>query len=305
MSKLLNRPARVQIDPEELNEEELPPQNGLVFNIWYNKWSGGNNEFHLIKAKHKLNTETDIGYTKADKQPTQQFFCLFFAKGMCCKGKKCTYLHRIPTVNDVFPMTVDCFGREKFSDYKDDMSGIGSFNKVNTTLYVSGLVVKEDTHDLLDQEFRRFGKIKKIYVLNSKNCAFITFKDEVSAQFAKEAMIGQSLYGTDVLNCKWAKEDPNPAAIKENKRQQEENTKEAVLGLLEKYEQQKQQQREQEEMEQQEPVVEEPVDAEPEQERAKAPKQITSSMFNSNSLSLLKQLQKKKKAKQNNKVSKQ
>lgn len=35
------RPARVQIDPEELQNQEPPPQTGTTYNIWYNKWSGG------------------------------------------------------------------------------------------------------------------------------------------------------------------------------------------------------------------------------------------------------------------------
>lgn len=35
------RPARVQIDPDELQNQEPPPQTGTTYNIWYNKWSGG------------------------------------------------------------------------------------------------------------------------------------------------------------------------------------------------------------------------------------------------------------------------
>ncbi len=35
------RPARPQIDPDELQNQEPPPQTGTTYNIWYNKWSGG------------------------------------------------------------------------------------------------------------------------------------------------------------------------------------------------------------------------------------------------------------------------
>lgn len=228
------KPARVQVDPDEFTED-LPPQTGTVFNIWYNKWSGGGSQFTLVKAKYKLNVERDTGYTKADKLD-RPYFCLFFAKGMCCKGKKCEYLHRVPTEEDVFPLTVDCFGREKFADFRDDMSGVGSFNTVNKTLYIGGLVVKDDTQELLRNEFRKFGKIAKMNIISNKNCGFVTFKDEANAQFAKEAMMGQSLYGTDILNVKWAHEDPNPAAVKQRKRELELETQEVVKNLLEKSE---------------------------------------------------------------------
>ena len=36
----------------------------------------------------------------------------------------------------MFNPNVDVFGREKHSDYKEDMSGVGSFMRVNRTLYV-------------------------------------------------------------------------------------------------------------------------------------------------------------------------
>ena len=37
------RPARPQVDPSTLKSEP-PPQTGTIFNIWYNKWSGGDRE---------------------------------------------------------------------------------------------------------------------------------------------------------------------------------------------------------------------------------------------------------------------
>lgn len=58
---------------------------------------------------------------------TGSYFCLFFARGVCPKGQDCDYLHRLPTIHDMFNPNVDCFGREKFSDYRDDMGGVGSF----------------------------------------------------------------------------------------------------------------------------------------------------------------------------------
>jgi hypothetical protein len=37
------RPARPQVDPATF-KTEAPPPTGTIFNIWYNKWSGGDRE---------------------------------------------------------------------------------------------------------------------------------------------------------------------------------------------------------------------------------------------------------------------
>lgn len=287
---LTDKPARVQVDPETIPQDDAPPQTGTVFNIWYNKWSGGGNQFQLVKSKYKLNVEKDSGYTRANKTDGQKYFCLFFAKGMCTKGRKCEYLHRIPNDLDFFPQTVDCFGREKFSEYRDDMSGIGSFNTVNKTLYIGGLIIKDNTQDLLNKEFRKLGKIAKINVINNKNCGFITFKNESSAQFAKEAMFGQSLYGTDILNIKWANEDPNPAAIKAKKRQHEEETQQVVEQLLQKFDQKRAKLENDAE-----PTVEEPEEPEAPEKAQSEVKQLeapapVNTLLNNDSLSFLKLL---------------
>ncbi len=75
------RPARPQIDPA-LVKSEPPPQTGTVFNIWYNKWSGGDrDDFTQTAAKGRCNIARDSGYTRADGVPGS-FFCLFFARGV-------------------------------------------------------------------------------------------------------------------------------------------------------------------------------------------------------------------------------
>lgn len=78
------RPARPQIDPA-LIKSEPPPQTGTVFNIWYNKWSGGDREdkYQNTPAKGRCNIARDSGYTTADKVPGS-YFCLFFARGVWC-----------------------------------------------------------------------------------------------------------------------------------------------------------------------------------------------------------------------------
>jgi hypothetical protein len=74
------RPARPQVDADFIKSEP-PPQTGTIFNIWYNKWSGGDREDkYLAKtaAKGRCNIQKDSGYTRADKV-TGSYFCLFFA----------------------------------------------------------------------------------------------------------------------------------------------------------------------------------------------------------------------------------
>ncbi|KAH3674494.1 hypothetical protein WICMUC_003332 [Wickerhamomyces mucosus] len=234
IANLMLRPARQQISLEELESDELPPQNGIVFNIWFQKWSGGGGSNNQIsKAKHKVNIEKDTGFTNVTKDKNNPYICLYYAKGICVKGKNCQYLHRIPQDDDFWPQTVDCFGREKFSEYREDMSGIGSFNNVNKTLYIGGsLIIKSNFHDLINENFKKFGKIDKINVINNKNCCFVSYKNESNAQFAKEAMMGQSLYGEDIMVIKWANEDPNPIAKNLKKRQLEQDTNDMIKNLL-------------------------------------------------------------------------
>lgn len=130
------RPARPQVDPATIKSEP-PPQTGTVFNIWFNKWSGGDRE-DKYSSKHaavgRCNVAKDSGYTRADKV-AGSYFCLFFARGVCPRGHECEYLHRLPNIHDIFSPNVDCFGREKHSDYRDDMGGVGTFMRQNRTLY--------------------------------------------------------------------------------------------------------------------------------------------------------------------------
>ena len=48
-------------------------------------------------------------------------------------------MHRLPTLHDHFNPNIDCFGRDKFSDYRDDMGGVGSFMRQNRTVCGSSI----------------------------------------------------------------------------------------------------------------------------------------------------------------------
>ncbi|WPH00901.1 Pre-mRNA-splicing factor CWC2 [Acrodontium crateriforme] len=238
--KRKRRPARPQQDPSTFKTEP-PPQTGTIFNIWYNKWSGGDREdaYSRHAAKGRCNVALDSGYTRADKVPGS-YFCLFFARGLCPKGQDCEYLHRLPNsrlgkeggLGDIFPSNVDCFGRDKFSDYRDDMGGVGSFMRVNRTLYVGRIHVSDDIEEVVARHFQEWGQIDRIRVLPSRGVAFVTYTHLANSEFAKEAMAHQSLDHEETLNVRWATVDPNPQAQKREARLVEEQAAEAIRRAL-------------------------------------------------------------------------
>lgn len=207
----LDRPARLQVDPELIPDDDKPPQSGHTFNIWYLRWAGGDPTAKgLTKLKFRLNVARDSGYSRAKEG--QSPICLFFARGSCYKGQECLYLHRPPKPHDFRTDTQDCFGRDKTADNRDDMGGVGLLSRVNKTLYVGGIIANDNVHEEISTQFLEFGAIDKIKVLPAKKCAFVSFRLEVEAQFTKEAMDGQSLGEKDILSVKWANEDMNPEA---------------------------------------------------------------------------------------------
>ncbi|KAI9843253.1 MAG: Pre-mRNA-splicing factor, partial [Thelocarpon superellum] len=228
------RPARAQVDPSTIDSSELPPQTGTIFNIWYNKWSGGDREDKYLSknpAKGRCSIARDAGYTRADRV-VGSFFCRSFARGLCPKGQECENLHRLPTIHDHFNPNVDCFGRDKLSDYRDDMGGVGSFMRQNRTLYVGRIHVSDDIEEIVARHFAEWGEVERIRVLNSRGVGFVTYCNEANSQFAKEAMSHQALDHGEILNVRWATVDPNPLAAAREARNVEEQAAEAVRRAL-------------------------------------------------------------------------
>lgn len=71
-----------------------------------------------------------------------------------------------------------------------------------------------------------------VRVLQYRSVAFVTYESELNAQFAKEAMACQSLDNDEILNVRWATEDPNPTTKQLEKRKLEEWGQEAIAKKL-------------------------------------------------------------------------
>ncbi|KAG8922527.1 Pre-mRNA-splicing factor [Tulasnella sp. 417] len=231
------KPARKQVKPGEIEKKETP-QTGKEYNIWYNKWAGGDmedNYSNKVHAARRCSIRKDGGYTRADTSGTK-YCCLFFARGQCPYGWECQYLHRLPPPAEELPETSkDCFGRDKFSDYRDDMGGVGSFLKQNRTIYIGR--IKEsgpghETEEVVRRHFKEWGEIERIRVLQGRSVAFVTYLRELDAQFAKEAMACQSLDNDEILNVRWATGDPNPVAKAAEKRRLEEVGQQAIANKI-------------------------------------------------------------------------
>ena len=93
------------------------------------------------------------------------------------------------------------------------MGGIGSFEIRCRTLYVGNIAITEHMEEICRKHFREWGKIEYINVLQAKGVAFIQYENLLNAEFAKEAMHGQNLESSEIINVRWASEDPNPSGF--------------------------------------------------------------------------------------------
>ncbi|OQD91951.1 hypothetical protein PENSOL_c046G04645 [Penicillium solitum] len=199
------RPARIQVDPSTIKAEPAQ-QPGLDYNIWYNKSGDNDDKYGLSQpAPSRCNIARDSGYTRADRIPGSFFW---------------------------FNPNMDCFGRDKHSDYKEDMSGVGSFTRQNRTIYVGRITVSDDIEEVCSRHFAEWGQIERTRVLTGRGVAFVTYSSESNAQFALVAMQNQSLDHEEILNVRWATVDPNPMAQKREARRLEEQAAEAVRRAL-------------------------------------------------------------------------
>lgn len=164
-------------------------------NVWYGKGRQAGGVLRLPAVGENAESRAHRG-----------FICIHYARGGCL-NKECPFLHRVPRVGDTFPPARDCFGRERFADYKEDMGGVGQLAGENRTLWISPLKLREmDLYRVVSH----YGDVEAVRVI--REMAFVTFRLEACAQFAREAVDGRSLDEEgEPLKVRWAKEEARDA----------------------------------------------------------------------------------------------
>ena len=126
-------------------------------------WSQSSLARSKTKSQTRCSIKKDAGLTRANTTG-MRYCCLFFSRGCCPYGWECEYLHTLPDPEKALPdSSKDCFARDKFADYRDDMGGVGTFTRQNRTLYVGR--IKEtgagaETEEVVRRHFKEWGDIE-------------------------------------------------------------------------------------------------------------------------------------------------
>ena len=207
------------------------------YNIWYNRSMGERRGHTGEHADARCVIAQDAGLTRADFNSKSSHFCLHFARGKCSNGADCRFYHRLPTgeESDNIPLTVDVFGRERHKNHREDMSGVGSFgSREDRTLFLGHLKLDRSTDAVKDikKVMQEWGFVDYVKVVFEKSIAFVRFHHRAHAEFAKEAMLDQSLHqnGTDVISVRWAIEDPRQGAQARLQKEEQAKLVKAVVG---------------------------------------------------------------------------
>ncbi|EDO36726.1 predicted protein [Nematostella vectensis] len=208
LEKYKKRPAKRQADPDEKKKVHWIPEGATEYNIWYDRWVGEHWHKDTMGAEEsetRCCLATDAGFTKAtilEQSGNKHYYCIYFAKGCCHLGAECGFIHSIPTEKDVgrFGLAQDCFGRDRHQNHKENLGGVGAFDKESCTLYVGGLTLHTKLEEWLWEEFGEWGEIEDIRIIPKKNIAFVRYKSRLNAEFAKVAMADQRLGGRHLMN---------------------------------------------------------------------------------------------------------
>jgi hypothetical protein len=61
---------------------------------------------------------------------------------------------------DPIETTIDCFGRDKHRNDRDDMGGIGSFERRCRTLYIGNIGLNDHMEEIVRAHFCEWGEIE-------------------------------------------------------------------------------------------------------------------------------------------------
>jgi Torus domain len=212
------RTARKQLEKPYIREFAYK-QGDEEYNIWFDKYLNDCVVRERQPASTKCDPEKDIGYTKGDiYEPHTSYWCLHFVRGCCSEGANCNFFHHMPSLADcnrIAPIK-DIFGRSRHANHREDMGGIGCFQKECRTLYVGDLKIPpgedpvEQLNEMLWRHFSLWGRVEDITLIPQKCVAFIKYYHRCYAEIAKEAMSNQSLDFDEMISIKWANDDPDP-----------------------------------------------------------------------------------------------
>ncbi|CAG9327003.1 unnamed protein product [Blepharisma stoltei] len=215
----LKRPARKQIE-KSYNKDYAYKQGDDEYNIWYDKYFNDRGVKERAPASTRCDPIKDIGYCKADiYEPETAYLCLHFIRGCCSEGANCRFFHHMPSLEEckkIQPIK-DIFGRTRHANHRDDMQGIGCFQKESRTLYVSDIKLPpgddpiQQVNEMLWRHFSIWGRVEDVTFIPQKCIAFIKYYHRCYAEIAKEAMTNQALDYDEMLSIKWANDDQNPA----------------------------------------------------------------------------------------------
>ena len=149
----LQRPAVRQVTDTSQNDVAYLEGN-YEYNIWYDKYLTDMQKKHQnrMPALHKCKPDEQSGYTKSNTldKAGSGTFCVYFARGCCTEGHNCRYYHRVPNHEDCVKENdhiKDVFGRARHASFKQDMTGLGSFNNECRTLFFSGMSLPKGGDD--------------------------------------------------------------------------------------------------------------------------------------------------------------
>ena len=231
--------ARRQLASEDKAKFQRPENQGGEFNIWFSKFQGDDRNART-RAVTRVHVHTDAGLTRGNFLPTLPPLCVYFAKGACVSGPDCLFLHRLPQESDIGRVDLmhDVFGRERHATERADNGGTGCFNRDARTLYVGdltfGATETARADEILARHFGEFGPLEQIAFKPKYAAAFIRFTHRIYAEFAHVAMADQALDDNEMVNCRWANDDPNPKAIEQVQHNKERQLFNGILksGLL-------------------------------------------------------------------------
>ncbi|ORX43455.1 hypothetical protein DM01DRAFT_233100, partial [Hesseltinella vesiculosa] len=87
-------------------------------------------------------------------------------------------------------------------DFRQGMGGVGGFSTINHTLYVGRITNPKDEN--LRGHFGKWGELDCAHVFRNRGVAFATYKIRWHVEFAKEAMMHQSLHIKEVVKVRYS-----------------------------------------------------------------------------------------------------